>query len=178
MKTQVLNIVVISLFACILGWSCGLGKDSSRGPGIAIYKTNGDYFNLVDVGMKGDKFIRTESFWNNRYDTFDKMEVVDNDTIYKYRWRLINGYVLDKEADYHQDVFLSLTFKEYLAKEIGMGKSLSHDTLKKYIIDKDPFTEFYSSKSEPYYSYYSIDTAEFNSIIRNGELEKYFERLK
>ncbi len=175
MKTRVFNIGGIFLFISILLWGCGLGKRSTYGPGIAIYKTNGNYFNLVDVGMKGDKFFRTESFWNRRYNTLDKLIVEDNDTIYKYRWRLIDGYILDKEADCRYDVFLSLTFKEYLLKEIGLGQNLSHDTLKKYILDKDPFTEFYSSESKPYYS---IDTAEFNSIIRNGELGKYFERLK
>ena len=181
MKTKII-IVSIFLLVCLIVAGCNIIGDSENDyAGIAIYKTNGDYFNLVDVGMKGDKFIRTESFWNSRYNTFDKMKVVENDTIYVNRYKLAGGYILDLEAVECYDVFLSLTFKEYLLKEIGMGQNLSHDTLREYILDANPYIEFYSDTSNPKIFLppdIINDTAKINSIIRNGELGKYFERLR
>ncbi len=174
------KIIIVSIFLLLTETGCDNVSDKDYA-GIAIYKTNGDYFNLVDVGMKGDEFIRTETLWNNRYNTFVKMKVVDGDTIYPNRYRLAGGYSLDLEALVGSDVFLSLTFKEYLLKEIGMGKNLSHDTLIKYILDRNPYIEFYRETSNPKTFLppdIEDDTAKINSIIRNGELEKYFERLK
>jgi hypothetical protein len=168
MKTTIFKISVILLLFALMGAGC---KPEALYPGISIYKTNGDYYDLVTIGMKGDKIFRTSHLINDDY----RFDYTNNDTVYNRRTRLINGYVLDRESSSEYDVFLSLTFKEYMSKETKNGY-LPHDTLYKYIIDKNPYTEYYrESISE---SFSISDTAAINELIRKGELEKYFKREK
>jgi len=51
------------------------------------------------------------------------------------------------------------------------------DSIKKRIVDKDPFVEFYVDDKDYFYRMPEpID--KLNEIIRNGEMEKYLHRLK
>jgi hypothetical protein len=181
MKSKILKLLFIFLFSGLY-FSCDFifKPDPPSGPGISIYKTKGDYFNLVDIGMKGDKIFRTESFWNSRYNSMDKLEIIGNDTIYKGRYKLPNGYILDAEADERYDVFLDITFKEQLYRELAGNHptvAMPFDTIRKYIIDKDPYTEFYRNKTK--IRVLSIaDSLEIKRIILLGEIDKYFEKLK
>ncbi len=62
-------------------------------------------------------------------------------------------------------------------KEIAMnnpGYALPADTLRKYILDKDPYLEYYRCIT----TFTLEDSLEIKEIILNGEIEKYFERLK
>lgn len=52
----------------------------------------------------------------------------------------------------------------------------SVDELQNSIIDADPFIEYYMALKPG--RFVIGDTAQINEIIRNGEIEKYFERLK
>jgi hypothetical protein len=75
-----------------------------------------------------------------------------------------------------------MTHKEHLKREVinsemELGVSVSGDTLRKYIIDKDPYTEFYRNKTDVKRLYLS-DSLEINEIILNGEIDKYFEKIK
>lgn len=181
MRAKVLEISVIFLIF-ILNYSCDVFNNEDLPSGIAIYKTKEDYLNLVDIGMKGDEIFRTESLWNGRYNSIHKMEVRGDDTIYICRYKLPNGYVIDSDANERHDVFLNMTHKEYLKREImnyemGFGVAVSDDTLRKYILDKDPYTEFYRNKTKV--RLFSIsDSIEIKTIILSGEIDKYFERLK
>lgn len=166
MKTTILKISVFILLLALMGAGC---KPEALYPGISIYKTRGDYYDLVTIGMKGDKIFRTG------YTTGNRFNYTNNDTVYKRRARLINGYVLDTESSNEYDVFLSLTFKEYMRKETKNGY-LPHDTLYKYIIDKDPYTEYYRENRSEGFSI--SDTAAINELIKKGELQKYFNREK
>lgn len=147
-------------------------------PGISIYKTSSDYFTLTDIGMKGDRIFRTSSYSQE----WSKFYFRDNDTIYKYRERLIDGYILDFEADDRYDVFLNLSFKECMNLEVKYNQPcLLDDTLRNYIIDKDPYIEYYRDMANPrLFSHIvgKVDTSEINQIIRDGKLEQYFTRLK
>lgn len=145
-------------------------KPEALYPGISIYKTRGNYYELVTIGMKGDKIFRG-SYTSERY----KFDYSNNDTVYKMRARLIDGYVLDRESSNEYDVFLGLTFKEYMRKETKYGY-LPHDSIYKYIIDKDPYTEYYRENRSEGFSI--SDTAVINELIRKGELQKYFNREK
>ena len=171
MKTTILKISVFVLLFALMGAGC---KPVPTSPGISIYKTQGDYYDLVTIGMKGDKIFRTYHLIDDQ----GRFNYTSNDTVYKRRARLINGYVLDTESSNEYDVFLSLTFKEYMRKETKYGY-LPHDSVYKYIIDKNPYTEYYREKISEMSEGFSIsDTAVINELIRKGELQKYFNREK
>lgn len=172
-KSYFESFLLFSLLAMLV--SCD--KTEADYPGISIYKTNGDYFELVDVGVDKGKITRIPTAHYLSTLLFSTL-----DTAYKARIRLANGYVLDLEANVKNDTYLSLTWKELFLKEIKSGGHvLTADTLTKYIIDTNPYKEFYRETKYPQkYLPPNIlnDTAEINTIIRNGELDKYFEHIK
>lgn len=181
MKSKILKLTSVLLFFSF-SYGCEKIKYEDQYPGVSIYKTKGDYFDLVAVGMKEDRFYRTQILWNPRYNSFIKLEIRNNDTIYKFRHRLIDGYVLGGEAGLNTDVFLNITFKEYLKRQLrnyesGIGAYVPDDTLRKYILDKDPYTEFYQNRTGAK-RLYMRDSLEINEIIENGEIDKYFKKLK
>jgi hypothetical protein len=170
MKTIILKLLPILLFSW-LNFSCDIVNTEDLGPGISIYKTKGDYFNFITVGMKGDQVFRIYHYYSD-----SKMVVSGNDTIYRFRWQLPNGYVLDAEADERYDVFLNITCKEQFYRELH-GIPFINDTIKKYIIDKDPYLEYYRNKTEV--KRFGIsDSIEIKQIILDGEIDKYFEKVK
>ncbi|MFW5873003.1 MAG: hypothetical protein ACOCVN_03355 [bacterium] len=177
MKTRYLILFLIVLFV-----SCNIFETEDQYPGVTLYKTKGDYFDLVTIGMKGDRIYSIPRYWNPRYNSISKrMEVKDNDTIYTRRCRLINEYILDGEGGL-QSVFLDMTFKEYLKREIAnaqkeLGVIIPEDTLRKYILDKDPYLEYYQNNIEVKRLKLS-DSLEIREIILNGEINKYFDKLK
>lgn len=169
-KAIILKISIFLLPFALMETMC---KPVPTRPGISIYKTRGNYLDLVTVGMKGDRIFRG-SYTSEDY----KFDYTVNDTIYKNRVQLINGYVLDRESSKEYDVFLGLTFKEYMIKETKYGY-LPDDSVYKYIIDKNPYTEYHREKISETSEGFSIsDTAAINELIRKGELHKYFNREK
>lgn len=181
MKPKILTLSTI-LLIFTLSFSCDILKTEDDYPGVSIYKTKGDYFNLVDIGMKGDKIFRTNSFWNSRNNSYHFLEFRNNDTIYTQRYRLQNGYILDSEASLDHDVFVDLTHKEHLKREkinsgLGLGVAVPQDTLRKHILDQDPYTKFYKNRTDVKRLYIE-DSLEINEIIKNGEIDKYFEKIK
>jgi hypothetical protein len=165
-----------SIILLIVTISCDPLEYELQYPGVSIYKTNADYFNNVDIGMHGDEIYRTESFWNARYNTLSKLRIENNDTVYKGRYKLSGGYILDSEAILSGDVFLDLTHKQHLIRELN-GEIITHDTIRRHILDADPYIEFYRNRTDVK-RFYIVDTLEINEIIKNGEIDKYFERLK
>ena len=146
-------------------------------PGISIYKTNGDYFDNADIGMKGDEIFRTSIYSIAMY----KFITNDTDTIYKYRIRLRDGYVLDFEADSRYDVFLDLTFKQHMSLEKKYPGGIPGDILIDHILDKNPYSVYYRDTAEPRLfgqTVETVDTIELNQIIKEGNLDKYFEKLR
>jgi hypothetical protein len=136
-----------------------------------LYKTKGDYRHLYTIRFSGEEesgvnlWTRDKTLWSG----------LNEDTIYKWRQNAANGYVISGPAKL-TDVYLSLTYKEVLLKEIAMnnpGHALPDDTLRKYILDTNPYLEFYRCPNLGL-----EDSVKINEIIRNGEIEKYFERLK
>ncbi len=176
MKTKVLRLITIFLIFPLC-FGCDLLKTESLEPGISIYKTKGDYFNLVDVRIKDNQVFSVDHFWNARYNTMNKMTVKGNDTIYQFRYKLPNGYILDGEADERYDAFLNITFKEQLYQEIENGTNFSLDSLANCIIDKDPYLEYYRFKKDiP--ALFIKDSLKIKQILLDGEIDKYFEKVK
>lgn len=175
-KLLLLNGVLLIIFLCITNLQ-GCIKTEADYPGISIYKTNSDYFDLVDVGVNNGKITRIPTAYYGSTPMFSKL-----DTTYKARIRLANGYILDLEANVKNDSYISLTWKNLFLKEVKTeGHVLTVDTLSKYIIDTNPYKEFYRETKYPQkYLPPNIlnDTAEINAIIRKGELDKYFEHIK
>jgi len=167
------TVLKISPFVLLFALMVAGCKPVPTDPGISIYKTRGDYYELVTIGMKKDKIFRS-SYTSELY----KFDYTGNDTVYKMRARLIHGYILDRESSNEYDVFLGLTFKEYMRKETQYGY-LPNDSVYRYIIDKNPYTEYYREKiSELSKGFSILDTAAINELIRKGELQRYFNREK
>lgn len=177
MKSQYSILLFIILFV-----SCSILETEDQKPGIALYKTKGDYFDLVTIGMKGDKIYMMPRYWNHGLNSISKgMEIIDMDTIYTRRYKLPQGYVLDAEGGL-KVVFLNMTFKEYLNREIinaekELGVIIPEDTLRKYILDRDPYLEFYRNNTDVK-RFELSDSLEIREIILDGEINKYFDRLK
>jgi len=103
--------------------------------------------------------------------------VLYNVDLYKTRGDYRHLYTINLSTNRLTDVYLSLTFKEIVIKEIAMnnpGHALPDDTLRKYILDKGPYLEFWRCTT----TLELRDSVKINEIIRNGEIEKCFERLK
>lgn len=171
MKTTILKLSTILLIFNLLN-ACDWMYNTPVTGNISLYKTKGDYRHLYTINMSGDE-ISAVNLW-----TRDKTlwSGLNKDTIYKRRQKAANGYVIG-ESEVRTDVYLSLTYKEVVLKEIAMdnpGHALPDDTLRKYILDKDPFIEIYRCIT----TFELEDSVKINEIIRNGDIEKYFKRLK
>jgi hypothetical protein len=177
MKTQSFTPVITLLIFSLFCNSCEPWFKPVLPPGISIYKTNGDYFDHVTVGMKGDRIFRTSIFSGEK----SKFIISGTDTIYKYRVKLENGYILSFEADSRYDVFLDLTFKQHMALEKIYSGGIPPDILKSHILDKNPYSVYYRDTAEPRLfeqTLGTVDTSEINQIIREGKLDQYFEKLR
>jgi hypothetical protein len=175
---RIIYLSKLILFLLLLTTQCCVPKDEALPPGITIYKTNGDYFDLTTVGIKDNQIFRRPSYTLSSY----KFIFSDQDTIYKYREKLISGYILDCESDERYDVFLDLNFKQHMMLEEACERTtLPDDTIRNHILDENPYIEFYRDNSVPRKFNNlteDIDTAEINQIIREGNLEQFFTRLK
>jgi hypothetical protein len=170
MKPKKLRLIILILIFP-LSFGCDLIKTEADTPGISIYKTKGDYFNYITVGMKGDEVFRIYHYYSD-----SKMIVNKNDTIYRFRWQLPNGYILDAEADERYDVFLNITCKEQFYREMR-GVPFTYDSIRRHIIDKDPYLEYYRFRKDlPVMD--MDDSLKIRQIVLDGEIDKYFEKVK
>ena len=168
-KTLFLSgIIVLAAFSC--------EKYGVTEPGLAVYKTKGDYFNMAFVFKNSSGIYGKMAFYNSSSNLISRFTITDNDTVYVPRAKLIEGYIL--AGEHNKDMaFLNLTLKEYLRYEIENGHPPTDDELLINILDDDPFIEYYYDPQRPR-RFELSDSAEINQIIKNGELDKYFEHLK
>ncbi len=162
------NFIIV--FAIFFLFSCSrqIIEDPPR-IHVLIYKTNADYFDYINI-------------WGTNHDHANNISITDRfnfengDTTYLYRWKLEQGYVADYTEIWHTDYFTNISFKEMLRYNESNGM-FPFDSIKKRIVDKDPFVEFYVDDKDYFYRMPEpID--KLNEIIRNGEMEKYLHRLK
>jgi len=173
-------MIILITGSIILSMGFGCGKNlQETSPGMAVYKTKDDYFNNAYCFMKknGDIYMYP-SFYNPRHHSIDtRIKISDKDTTYTLRVKLIDGYILAGEWSKNM-VFLDWTFKEYLNYELKHNTAyIPLTVLKDHILDKDPFLELYYDPNRPR-KYEFSDTALINQMIRKGELDKYFEKIK
>ena len=134
---------------------------------IWVYKTKNDYTDKVSVQLSEDK---------SEIKTLPAPS--DVDTSGNRPLHLVEGYYLNGSSGPNTG-YLSLTMEEYSKYETP----LSRDSMYSLLIDKDPFIKFYARYDNKGFrdesvSPYGIDTAKINAIIRQGELDKYFEKMK
>ncbi|MCK4664519.1 MAG: hypothetical protein KAT68_16740 [Bacteroidales bacterium] len=180
---------LIYLFIAVMLYassSCDKIKtEEDQYPGVSVYKTRGDYFDKVTVGIIKDenRIFRTPYVRINTPYHSGNLFLTETDTIYKFRKKLVNDYVLDGEGDLEHDAFLNISFKELLIWQEKYGEtSFCDDTAWKYMLDKDPYIEFYRAKDNEMFLNPTdtsiLDTTGLNQIILENRLEEYFTKLK
>lgn len=135
-------------------------------PGCKVYKTKGDYFDLVPIHLNEDK-TKVIGF----PDPEDLCHINNDDSLWQTPSRLINDYLLDHRGIGRNVAFLEMTYDDYMIYSDtinNVGEFLD------LIRDDDPLLELYSDEERKV----GWDTSFINDIIRRGELDKYFTRLK
>lgn len=151
--------ILIFLFLT-LTYSC---KVSTKDTTIWIYQMVNNYSQKVPVELSSDK-----------------TRIVSHSLNISSQWpiSLSNGYYLNGSMGLNTG-YLSLSIEEYNKLETLPNK----DSLYKLLLDKDPFIEFYQLIDDRGIfmngnGYLGFDTVLLNSIIKNGKLDLYFDRLK
>jgi hypothetical protein len=137
-----------------------------------VYKTRGDYFNYISIyGKTGAPATLTIRDTN-------QIGVINGDTVYLRRWQLENDYILDINSS-EKHYFTDISFKEIVAYNAKFPNMLHYpfDSIQKRIIDKDPFLEYYFDEFGNFPNL-DVHIDQINEIIRNGQIELYFTRLK
>lgn len=141
---------------------------------LVVYKTRADYFNYVNVWGKNVSAPSTLTLEDT-----NRIAIVGNDTIYKLRWRLEDNYVMDVVIN-PNDRFTNITFAEIVSYN---EKHPEHPAYPMHVIfdrviDKNPFLEYYRDVNDVFFVGDSTKVEQVNQLIRDGELEKYFKRIK
>ncbi len=178
LKSSLILLFLLPLSITILGTGCEKDEPeeeqvfSTEFPGFAIYKTNGDYFDLVDVGMQDDIIVRQPTFaYGNTVDLYD------NIVSYSKRQKLENNYILGISAVLSTDVFLDISIAEYYQWEIENDTyCMPVDSLYNHILDQNPYSEFWKLKEN--LDIKELTKSEINELIKNNKLSLYFNKLK
>lgn len=153
--------ILVFLFSLLM-LSCEKdGNDVS----LYIYKTNSDYSDKVSVEMSNDKSKIVAAPGPH-----------DVDTTSNWPQELTNGYLLNGIFGGSNTAFLSVDKKDYYDWTLYPGS----DSLFNLVLDDDPFIEFYYYRDEhnEFSNNNGLDTAKMNQLIKDGQLKKYFERIK
>jgi len=105
----------------------GVGKENTL-PRAVVYRTRGDYANLVPVGMSADR---------TKITSFPAPTDIRPATCKPIV--LEGGYLLDRRGVGKNTVFLDYTYEEYA----GLPQAPSPDTLKAHVTDFNPITGLY-----------------------------------
>jgi hypothetical protein len=183
MKLKILKLCPVVLLFLFLGAGCQ--KDDFEyadenieiysSPGLAIYKTRGDYFNLVD--LKLDSLNNTTMV--RSYITGDPRVLIDKDgnMTFNNRWRLKSGYIVAKEV-WLEYSFTNITLKEYVDYTTKHNSGAwTVEMLLPRIIDRDPFLTYYYFNGL-YQGEKKFTLGELNEMIENGTIEEQFTKLK
>jgi hypothetical protein len=133
---------------------------------IYVYKTVADYSSKVSVKLSDDKAKIVQAPGPN------DIQHSSYETQY-----LVQGYLLNGICCGQNLAFLSIDKADYATWPLYPGA----DSLYKLIIDFDPLVVSYYNCGEKFLldlDNGGIDTAQINQIIKDGELDKYFTKLK
>ncbi|MGI6718277.1 MAG: hypothetical protein ACOX4D_03885 [Bacteroidales bacterium] len=125
------------------------------GPSAVVYKTTGDFYNLVPITLNSEK---TEIVsYPSPKDIYYKGELA-------LPTKLNNGYLLDNRGINANSVFINLTYEEYSKLE----KAPSIEELLEMIVEKFPFTEMYNCGLR---AQYQDEINELNKLINTGKIK-------
>ncbi len=148
------NGLVLSVLVTFLVMSCGKGLDQDKT--IHVHKPKQDYSSHVPIELSLDKATITSA--PGKVDPPIK---------------LVQGFFMGNTMGVNT-AYLSLTIEEY-NNHVPL---LPIDSLYKYIIETDPFLEYYISEDSDLRNADGIDTLLINDLIREDKLTEYFTRLK
>lgn len=79
-----------------------------------------------------------------------------------------------------EDYFTNMTFSEIVSynEKYPVPGYYPKDQIFKRVIDTNPFLEFYLDEDNIFYHRDSVDISQINKIIKDGELGKYFKKIK
>jgi len=163
------NIFTILLIISVV-WSCKTQQkvddmsskkeiitiDYSAGPPTYIYKTKGDYNNLVPVILSDDKSKITS--YPHPKDLFYKGKLATP-------VQLEEGYLLDNRGISANVAFIDITYEDYSK----LNNAPSVDDLFEMIIEMNPLTELYNCGNR---HQYKDEVVELNSVISNRQLRQ------
>ncbi len=125
------------------------------GPSAIVYKTTGDFYNLVPITMNAEK---TEIVsYPSPKDIYYKGELA-------LPTKLNRGYLLDNRGLSANSVFINLTYEEYSK----LKKAPSIEELSEMIVEKFPFKEMYNCGLR---SKYKDEVKELNKLINTGKIK-------
>lgn len=170
-----ITLLYVTLIALALA---GCDKSEVLGPTLALYKTKADYFEFANT------WGRTNG--PTSFDLSDsRIKVVDGDTIYTRRYKMEKGYILGIEIS-SDEYFTDIKFKEIVAYNEEQKRihgtstyNFNIDSLLERIIDKDPFTEFYSDDNRHFESQLNQENINLiNELILSDKIDSIFIKLK
>ncbi|MCK4662924.1 MAG: hypothetical protein KAT68_08670 [Bacteroidales bacterium] len=146
-------------------------KNEAIAPGYVIYKTKGNYNDLIFIRLSKDKKMVVQYPGPSDVYYINKNE----DTILRTPTILHKDYLLDNKGINTNAVFIDISYAEFSKRE----SSLSQEEMMNMIVDDDPFTEYWYGKTGNLRSKdFEVSIEEINEIIDNNEIDKYFERRK
>lgn len=155
-------LILISIFGFI---SCKRFEIGVSDPGfMSIYKTKQGYSEYICVSLSS---VDSKVFGHPAVSYVDDKKPINLSNDYK-----VKAIGLDM-------VYTDIKIEDWarIKDSIDENNLNEHTFLYNRIIDFDPFIEFYIDL-EKIVDYINPDTIFLNTVIKNGELIKYFERVK
>jgi len=121
-------------------------------PPVVIYKTRGDYYHQVPIGLSADK---------TRVVSFPAISDLKANGEWALPTPLADGFWLDNRGVDANSAFLDFTYDAYSA----LSETPKGETLMQYVMDNDPFTEMYVCRCQK-------DTSQLNMMIRRADFSR------
>ncbi len=170
MKKFNCNWLIAAFVSSLILISCSSTKNESMNknessvgiasPPAIVYKTKANYFDKVPVLLSADK---------TKVISFPAPSDVRRNNKYVYPTKLNSGYLLDNRGIGINTAFLKLSYEDYYT----MDNIPNADRLINYILDADPFTEFYEVGKR---GDFTNPEKEINEMIDSGKLKKLANR--
>ncbi len=129
-------------------------------PPITVYKTKGNYNNLVPIRLSDDK---------TQIVSYPAPSDLKKDGQFSFPTELEGGFLIDNLGISKNTAFIKLTYEEYAA----LQNTLPLSELFKLIVDKSPFLEIYDCGNKQ--SFTNLKD-QLNEQIRNGEFKKLYKK--
>jgi hypothetical protein len=132
----------------------------SQEPTIKVYKTNGNYNNLVPIRLSDDK---------TQIVSYPAPSDLKKDGQFLYPTELEGGLLIDNLGISKNTAFIKLTYEEYAV----LQNTLPLSELFKLIVEKAPFLEIYDCGNKQ--SFTNLKE-QLNDQIRKGEFKKLYKK--